>query len=803
MYRALVFIALCVFYNAHAQQFSLRGTVVDGNNEAVGFATVLLLDSTSEEAVHGTTTENDGSFVFQNLSSESYLLQIRFIGFETKTLPVALPKNSELGSIALLETTETLEEAIVTTRQPTLLKQPGKLVFNVENTSLATGNTFDLLKKTPGVVILGNDIQVKFSTPTIYMNGKRVYLSAAEVVSLLQNTDAAAIKEIEVITNPSSQFDAESGTVLNIKTSRAISIGYKGSIPGRYKQAIFAKYNVATSHFYKNNWINLYGSYSFSPRKELKRDDNDIRFFNPDNSSTKSIWETDFSRVTKSYAHQASLIADVTFNETNSLNLNLSTTISPDKTYNNTVDAFIYYPQRQLDSTFVTNSFLENDTATFSAAATHSLSIGEKGASLQTSAHYISYDFDQSQWVNTNYFLPDDTFLRNNSFLTNALQETNIFSGQTDLSTPLGGMSFSGGLKYSHIDTKSGLDFFDTDLGSNPQLNETFSDLFLYKEKIYAAYSEISKDWERWSFLLGLRGEYTDVNGDSRSLGVVNTQSYFELFPNISIQHTLPSKNTLGLSYARHIQRPRYQSLNPFRYFLNENNFSGGNPNLVPSIENKVTLEYGYKGKLFFEAYYQHHRNYLDQLTFQDNETSTLFTIDANLIQEFQYSLDILYNSSLRPWWYLSMVTSSFYIENEFFSIESPQERYSNSTLGFFAQTFHRFTLSKEKNWTADVIAYYFSNLISGSFTYKNRFNLSVSFRKPFWDNRASLTVGVDDIFFTDPIRLTSRYYNQDNSYLARGPSRLFRIGFRYNFGNARLRDNNRTRESDEGNRLE
>ena len=241
---------------------------------------------------------------------------------------------------------------------------------------------------------------------------------------------------------------------------------------------IFAKYNVATSHFYKNNWINLYGSYSFSPRKELKRDDNDIRFFNPDNSSTKSIWETDFSRVTKSYAHQASLIADVTFNETNSLNLNLSTTISPDKTYNNTVDAFIYYPQRQLDSTFVTNSFLENDTATFSAAATHSLSIGEKGASLQTSAHYISYDFDQSQWVNTNYFLPDDTFLRNNSFLTNALQETNIFSGQTDLSTPLGGMSFSGGLKYSHIDTKSGLDFFDTDLGSNPQLNETFSDLF-------------------------------------------------------------------------------------------------------------------------------------------------------------------------------------------------------------------------------------------------------------------------------------------------------------------------------------
>lgn len=96
----------------------------------------------------------------------------------------------------------------------------------------------------------------------------------------------------------------------------------------------------------------------------------------------------------------------------------------------------------------------------------------------------------------------------------------------------------------------------------------------------------------------------------------------------------------------------------------------------------------------------------------------------------------------------------------------------------------------------------YISNLISGSYDYKNQFTLSVSFRKSFWDKKASISAGVDDIFDTNNFPLASRYYNQDNGYFARAESRLFRVGFRYNFGNSRLRDNNRSSQSEEGNRL-
>lgn len=209
------------------------------------------------------------------------------------------------------------------------------LIFNVEQTSLSVGNTLDLLSKTPGVLVLNGAISIKNQTATIYLNGRRVYLSPSETTTFLQNLDASAIKQIEVITNPSSQFDAEAGTVLNIITSKSITPGYKGSISSTYEQAIFAKYILGTSHFYKNNWVNLFASYNYSPRKENKDEDSFIRFFDTDEVATTAIWEGDFNRITRSFAHQVNLVTDFTINDKNTLNVSVNTLISPNKTFKN------------------------------------------------------------------------------------------------------------------------------------------------------------------------------------------------------------------------------------------------------------------------------------------------------------------------------------------------------------------------------------------------------------------------------------------------------------------------------------
>ena len=784
------------------QDFSINGKLNSSDGNPLSYVNVLLFQEHSETPLKGTTSNDDGDFLFNGIEKGNYLLQFSMIGYEKKQLTVQVPEESNLGKIILVPEEESLDEVMVKAKRPFIQKANGKLIFIVENSSLSTGNTYDLLSKTPGVIVLGSSIQIKNRPTTLYFNGRRLYLSPSEVDSFLKNLDAASVKSIEVITNPGTEFDAEAGTVLNIITSKAINPGYKGSISANYRQAIFAKYQVGTSHFFKNNWLNIYGSYSYSPRKENKDQDSYIRFTKLDPSITSAIWESDFNRVTRSYAHQANVVADIDFDKNNSLNLSASLMSSPDMEFNNHQFTSIYNSARQLDSTFVTNSLVLNDTRNFSAGAEYKAHLREEGPSLTLGGNYITYASDQSQTLKSDYSLPDGSFLKTIEFNTLSFQDTEILTAYADFDTPAITGDLTLGVKYSDIDTRSGLDFFDI-INGVPDFNGSLSDIFDYQELIFAAYFSFDKSWEQWELSLGLRGENTEVNGESVSLGLVNTQSYFKLFPSLSLRHNWKEDHSMELSYARKIQRPRYQSLNPFRYFVNENNFNIGNPNLVPAIEDKLALSYSFKNNLFLEVYYQTIDNSLEILNFQDNDNFTLRQLDANSLNFQQYSFDLIYSSSLTEKWFASLITSTYYLENEFFALESEPETYTNSTMGFFAQGYSQYSFDKEGSFLSEITLRYISNLISGSLDYNNIFTTSISFRKTFWKKSAQLSIGVDDIFNTTNVKVVSRYYNQDNSYFARPESRMFWLGFRYNFGNYALKDNNRDLKSQEGDRLD
>lgn len=784
-----------------SQEAFIKGKVVDDLNQPISFVNILVFEKEGSVAIAGAVTDDEGNFILTDLKSQSYFIEVSMVGYEKigKTIST---HNSDFQTITLKESIEELNETILGYKNPVIKREPGKLVFTVENTTLSTGDSFNLLRKTPGVLILGNNIKVKNSTPIVYINDKRVYLTANELNSLLKSMDASYIKSIEVITNPSAKYGAEASTVLNINTNKAISIGYKGSVNATWEQATFSKYRFSTSHYYKKNWFNMYANYSYSPRKDFKQDDNYIRFFNSDNISTKSIWESDFEKVTHSNAHQGNILLEALVNDKNTLRFSSNILVSPDKTLNNKVEGEILNAQRELDSLFDTKSNLENDSRNLSFNLEHEIELNDNGAQLTTSANYIIYKNELLQELRSDYYLPTGEDLKTVEFFTDAVQDSEIITGQIDFESSLFEGELKSGLKYSNIDTESSLDFFDIE-NSNPIFNEDNSDFFIYKESIYAAYISLVKGWEKIELNLGLRGEYTDVKGDSRSLGVINNQEYFNLFPAISLLYQKNEDHLFGLSYRRSIQRPRYQSLNPFSYYITDNIVNNGNPNLVPTLKNQYTISYNWKEKWSFEAYYIHKKDPLKVISFQDNQNSSTQNIDANIISDINFSLDISYASSINSWWYFWAYTSGYYLENEFYALASPQEKYINNTFGFYGQIYNGFTLSKDGTFTSDLNATYISNLISGSFDYNNQFICSVSFRKSLWDNRASINAGIDDIFNTNNIPVTSRYYNQDNNYFAHPESRMVRVGFKYNFGNYKLRNNNNKDKIDEEHRLD
>jgi hypothetical protein len=456
-----------------------------------------------------------------------------------------------------------------------------------------------------------------------------------------------------------------------------------------------------------------------------------------------------------------------------------------------------------LDSLYTTDSRLENNQDNILLNADYSTSLGENGSTFSAQANYIKYEDDQTQDLLTQYFAPSGNILSDNSFYTVANQSTDIYTGQIDFTSSIAGLDSEYGAKYSGIDSQSGLDFFDTNTG-NRNFVDALSDEFDYNENILAGYVSLAKDWDTWSLKAGLRGEYTDIEGNSASFGAVNTQEYFELFPTFYLMHSVGDNHSFGLDYGRRITRPRFQSLNPYRYFLNENNFQVGNPNLKPGISNKISLNYTFKNKLSFDLYYDRIDDSPAILPFQNNENRTLRSVTDNLIYDQQFSLDISYYEYVTDWYYLYIYSSIFKMKNEFIAFESENQKVNNEVTSVYLSASNYLTLSKDGSFSGNLTATYSPDFIAGSYDFDEpQYGVSLGLRKTFFNDRLSATVNVEDLFNTYNIPLRSNYLNQDNSFFAMPESRSIRFGLLYKFGNFKLRDNQRALEADEKDRLE
>lgn len=789
---------LFLFTNSLIAQHTIQGKLVTETNEPIAFANVILLNAEDSTSVYkGTISEDNGEFLLEEIASNDYLLKVSFVGYEEYLQQISVNSDKKIRKITLKEGASNLEEVTINARKPKITRSIDRITFDVENSTLSSGSSWDILRQTPGVIMAQGQLQVRNSSVTVYINDRKVQLTADELQTLLQSYSAENIKSIEVITNPPARYEAEGGAILNINTTSAISPGYKGSLEGAYTQGIVPKYQFGTSHYWKGDKLNVFANYTFSPRKEIKRDDSYINF--SPNEEFGQRWESDFERITRSQAHNANLILDYDFDEKNKLNFSSNFLYSPDKTFDNSVRTDITAQGNTSFSNFMTDSDVSTDDSNIALDLTYIHSL-DNGGSISAGAHYTKFDQQRDQRVATEYFSGNGELVNNITFNTAATQNINIFTAQIDLSTSIGETSFESGLKLSTIDSESGIDFFDAESLEN--LYENLSDEFHYDEKVYAAYASASRDWEKWSMKAGLRGEYTDLLGMSFSTDQFNSQEYFELFPTAYLQYRASDNHSFTLDYSRRIERPRYESLNPFRYFLNENDFNAGNPNLRAAISNNINLNYTLLGQYFFDVYYRDNGRSPASLAFQDNQNLTIRRLQANLLESKSYGLDILHGRSITGWWYAQLYASLFHEENTFLAVESNNAEVTNEIDAVFGQLYNSFTLSKDGTFSGNLSFTYVSDYISGSYNFDPFSTLSLGVRKTLWNNRAELSLNINDIFNNTNTRLTSQYLNQDNSYFAQEEMRYVQIGFKYNFGNFRLEDNQRSIDAAERDRL-
>lgn len=783
-----------------SQTFSIKGNVLDQEQNPIAFANVLLLKASDSSFIKGTSASELGDFVLEDISPKKYLVQASYIGKSSQLVAIDLQGDLKLEALMISLAAEQLDEVVVAATQPKIERLQDRLVFNVENTVVATGDSWNVLRNTPGVIMNGESLEIRGTAATIYLNNRRVQLSGDELKTLLEGFSGANIKSVEVIPNPPASYDAEGGPVLNIITSKNLVAGYKGSVNGSLTQAVFPKYSLGTSHYFKTEKLNVFANYSFNPKKELRKTSKGVNFMDND-GNIFSDWDTQIQEIKKTASHNATAIIDYTFDDKNSLNFTSTYINNPNQDENRRLQTLITNGAGVLDSSFTTSSFLAADNTNLAIDLTFGHSF-DSGATLTTNAHYTDYNYTFNQDLGSAYFDAAGNFSRNFAFQTVSNQNIDIYTAQLDYAQPTESGLFETGIKASIIDSESSI-LFQNFEGVDEFVNQGLTDDFLYDESVFAGYVSWSKSWEKWSIKTGLRGEYTDALGTSLTLGTVNEQEFFEVFPSVYALYTLSERHSFAFDYRRGIYRPKYNDLNPFRIFTNENDFLEGNAGLRPSFDNNFNLNYTYNDEWFFDVYYRDNGELVGDIVFQDNQNLILRELRQNWQSSTSYGLDVTFSKSILDPWYLYSYISFFHEDVGFLAEESGNVPFEIAVDGFYAYLANYLTLSKDGTFTGQVGLTYLSQFLFGSYVQDEQLNLTLGLRKTLWNNRAVISLAAEDILERYIPTYTSSYLNQDNFYRRRPELQFVRLGFTYNFGNFRLSDNKRAIEKKERDRLE
>lgn len=775
--------------SAYAQDFSISGKVFDVNNDAIELANIILLQGEEKEFLIGTSTDDKGFFNLDNLEEGTYYLKVSFIGLEEFEQKVVLTGNLDLKSIILKEIPENLDEVTIVAKKPTITRKPDRLVFNIENTALTENSTLGVLKSTPGVIVTEGSINIKNAPATIYINERKVQLSSSELIQLLESAPANSIKSIEVITNPPASYDADSGSVINIIMSKNLVTGYRGSVLTNYTQGVFPRYNAGTSHYFKNDKINVNVNYSYTNQK-INRDQDDRVNYLDNSNEIDEVWKSNVNRNTWSETHNLNLNFDYFIDDKNTLSLTSTGLYMPYFKYQIRNNTDIFDANGNFESSFTADNLSRDNKYNIGTDLIYRHEFKNK-SSLVLNSHYTTYDYERKQ----NVFQDELLEIDDSEFTTLANQDTQIITGKADYSLPLNESSnFDGGVKFSNVKTDSDITRLDI-IGGSEVVNEDNTDAFQYDEKVFSAYSNYSKSWDKWDLNLGLRVEQTNIEGQSVSLSETNTQEYFNWFPNASIVYNISDNISLNGNYKRSITRPSYTNLNPFTFFLNENTVVMGNPNLTPTYTDHYKIGLDFLKYFSIEAYYDNYDGAIEELPRQNNDTNIIAYTPVNIDKTVDYGFDFLFNYYPSSKFGVYAVASFFNITEEVAFDDDFIKLSQWSQLFIIAPNI---SLLEDNSLNINASFWWFGKNLQRLQIVEGRWISELSVSKNILKNKGVLSLSVSDIFNMQDYESSINYLNQSSQRFIDSDNRYIKIGFSYKFGNTKLNTNER-RTSEEG----
>ncbi|MFM1795032.1 MAG: hypothetical protein RL642_1417, partial [Bacteroidota bacterium] len=406
--------------------------------------------------------------------------------------------------------------------------------------------------------------------------------------------------------------------------------------------------------------------------------------------------------------------------------------------------------------------------------------IDSAGKEITVDIDFSKFNATGGSLLQNNNYSPDNVLKSNNILRGDFPVAISIVSAKTDYTHPLkNNAKFEAGLKSSYVQTNNEANFYNI-INGIEQVDFDKTNRFDYKENINAAYINYNKQWKKWGLQIGLRAENTNVTGDQKGNAQQNdssfTRSYINIFPTTFLSYTANEKNQFSLSYGKRIDRPNYEFLNPFVFYIDNYTYQTGNPFLQPQITNNIEVTHVFKGFLSTTLNYSNTNNiFAESFTQKDyativsrsnvgRRTNMGIAVNAQIEAKKIYSTNIYLNYSYDK--YLGEVNGD------------PLNNQINMLLVNINNQF------KFKNgWSAELSGWYRTKGIEGQIVVLPLSQVTFATQKQILKNKGTLKFSIRDVFYTNLPKGEVNFSRTIASFSNKRDNRVLILSFIYRFG--------------------
>ncbi|SFW66679.1 outer membrane beta-barrel family protein [Chitinophaga sancti] len=764
-------VTIFIIHPATAQQAQISGTVIDEKGQPLPFSAVALFSASDEtKIVSNTLSDTEGKYQFTQLPEGHYYIKVSALGYTPTRSPlIILDPGAKYAAIPLVmnSTPTNLNVVEIAGKKATIENKGDRFVVNTEKSALAAGNAIDLLKSTPFVSLsASNEIRLQGKKTMFLVDGKP--LPASSMQEILQMIPAGNISSIELITNPSSKYDAAYGAVINIITRKKELEGTTGNLRADAAQGKYGNYNFNGRLTYKKKSITLFSmaGYNKSDQQSFNGSDRIL-----DNSEKPDLLQEDITRTFHQHFYNLQTGGEWTIN--NNQTLGVLTTGRIIRSKGDFISDNRFSKENSpVDSALYTRSPFENKGSIFNYNINYHLLADSGKNDLTVLATFTPYksDFKQTFYSELNDGRTPPVYKNTNH------TDIQIYIAQVDYIHKFSHhWLLDAGLKYQNTNSRNSILYEDNRNGGFAVVPEYSSDNHL-KESIAAGYAILSKNWSSTKLQMGLRAENTDAS----YVGYFN-QHAIKLFPSLSYEYKISDQYSLTLSYKKTINRAPYNELVPYTIFVNQNTVFRGNPSLQPQYDNILTLSTRLH-QLSIAFIYTLSKNMFGQFPIaQDFNTKTTWFALQNLNDAQDFHIDLFYPLQITRWWSAQNSGSIFgYSKASGFVMD---KSFTLSSNWVNLKTDQTFDISKRLK--LEIIGYYNSKMTSELTSLGSYGNIDASLLINVLNGQ--LRIGGNDILKRNVYwsgQDFGVYRSSKDRYM---DSRRLSIGYTYNFGRTKI----------------